>query len=68
MIHYRRILELHDEGISLRGISASTGNSRLKLTAVIGLADIDYCTLIEPLMRNSEPVVTANLLLTVSAG
>ncbi len=27
MIRYRKILELHDEGISLRGIAASTGHS-----------------------------------------
>lgn len=39
MIHYRKILELHDEGISLRGISASTGNSRQKVTEVIELAE-----------------------------
>jgi transposase len=38
MIHYRRILELQDEGISLRGISASTGNSRQKVTEVIQMA------------------------------
>ncbi|WP_255259829.1 hypothetical protein [Lentibacillus sp. CBA3610] len=38
MIHYRKILELHDEGISLRGISVSTGNSRQKVTEVIELA------------------------------
>jgi transposase len=38
MIHYRRILELHDEGISIRGIAASTGNSRQKVTEVIQLA------------------------------
>lgn len=35
MIRYRRILELNEEGISLRGISASTGNSRQKVTEVI---------------------------------
>ncbi|NMD72873.1 IS21 family transposase [Bacillus sp. DNRA2] len=39
MIHYRRILELHDGGISLRGISSSTGNSRQKITEVINLAE-----------------------------
>ena len=39
MIHYRKILELHDEGISLRGITASTGNSRQKVTEVINLAE-----------------------------
>lgn len=39
MIHYRKILELHDEGISLRGIAASTGNSRQKVTEVIRLAE-----------------------------
>ncbi|MGG0891067.1 IS21 family transposase [Cytobacillus horneckiae] len=38
MIHYRKILELHDEGISLRGIASSTGNSRQKVTEVIQLA------------------------------
>lgn len=39
MIHYRKILELHDEGISLRGIAASTGNSRQKVTEVIHIAE-----------------------------
>lgn len=39
MIHYRKILKLHDEGISLRGIAASTGHSRQKVTEVIALAE-----------------------------
>jgi transposase len=39
MIHYRKILELHDEGISRRGIAASTGNSRQKVTEIISLAE-----------------------------
>jgi transposase len=39
VIHYRKILELNDEGISLRGIAASTGNSRQKVTEVIELAE-----------------------------
>jgi len=39
MIHYRKILELYDEGISLRGIAASTGHSRQKITEVIDLAE-----------------------------
>jgi transposase len=39
MIHYRKILELHDEGISFRGIAASTGNSRQKVTEIIELAE-----------------------------
>lgn len=39
MIHYRKILELNDEGISLRGIAASTGNSRPKVTEIIRLAE-----------------------------
>ncbi|ADC48802.1 MULTISPECIES: IS21 family transposase [Alkalihalophilus] len=39
MIKYQKILELHDEGISLRGIAASTGNSRQKVTEVIRLAE-----------------------------
>ncbi|REB05620.1 IS21 family transposase [Sporosarcina sp. BI001-red] len=39
MIQYRKILELQDEGISLRGISASTGNSRQKVTEVLTTAD-----------------------------
>lgn len=38
MIHYRKILELHDEGISMRGISASTGYSRQKVSEVIEMA------------------------------
>jgi hypothetical protein len=39
MIHYRKTLELYDEGISFRGISASIGNSRQKVTEVIQLAE-----------------------------
>ncbi|GEB78528.1 IS21 family transposase [Sporolactobacillus inulinus] len=39
MIHYQRILELHDEGISFRGIAASTGNSRQKVTEIIQRAE-----------------------------
>lgn len=39
MIHYRKILELHDEGISLRGIAASTGNSRQKVTEILAIAE-----------------------------
>lgn len=39
MIQYRKILELHDEGISLRGIAASTGNSCQKVTEAIQLAE-----------------------------
>src|SRR5699024_10787639 len=39
MIHYRKILELHDEGIGLRSIAASTGNSGQKVTEVIRLAE-----------------------------
>ena len=39
MIHYLKILELHSDGISLRGIAASTGHSRQKVTEVIGLAE-----------------------------
>lgn len=39
MIYYRRILELHDEGISFRSIAASTGNSRQKVTEIIQLAE-----------------------------
>lgn len=38
MIHYRKVLELHDKGISFRGNAASTGNSRQKVTEVIELA------------------------------
>lgn len=38
MICYRKILELHDEGFSLRGIAASAGNSRQKVTGIIQLA------------------------------
>lgn len=38
MIRYRKIIELHEEGISLRGIAANTGNSRQKVTEIISLA------------------------------
>src|SRR5690606_27036394 len=39
MIHYGRILELHDEGISLRGIAASTGHSRQTVTQALAQAE-----------------------------
>lgn len=39
MIHYRKILELHHEKISLRGIAVSTGNSRPKVTEIIERAE-----------------------------
>lgn len=39
MIHYQKILELHHEEISLRGIAASTGHSRQKVTEIIRLAE-----------------------------
>ncbi|GEB77716.1 hypothetical protein [Sporolactobacillus inulinus] len=35
MIHYPKILELHNDGIGLRSIAASTGNSRQKIIEVI---------------------------------
>lgn len=49
MIHYRKVLELHDEGISLRGIAESTENSRQKITLIIHLSN-DYCRSIETRM------------------
>ncbi len=39
MIHYRKILELWAEGISLRGIATSTNHSRQKVTEIIQLAE-----------------------------
>ncbi|MCR2823897.1 IS21 family transposase [Lederbergia panacisoli] len=39
MIHYRKILELHHDNISQRGIAASTGNSRPKVMEVIERAN-----------------------------
>ena len=39
MIHYRKILELRAEGLSLRGIAASTNHSRQKVTEIIDLAE-----------------------------
>lgn len=39
MIHYQKILKLHDERIILSGIAASTGNSRQKVTEMIHLAE-----------------------------
>lgn len=49
MIRYRKILEMYDEKISLRGIASSTGNSRQKVTEVIELAEKKglYCPLEE---------------------
>ena len=38
MIQYRRILELQNEGISLRGIAASTGHACQIVTKVVQLA------------------------------
>ncbi|WP_010632830.1 IS21 family transposase [Sporolactobacillus vineae] len=35
MLYYRKVLELHEEGVSLRGIASSTGNSRQKVTEII---------------------------------
>lgn len=44
MIHYRKVLELHDEVINLRGITASTGNSLQKVTEIINFAKKkDWC-------------------------
>ncbi|MCJ7840487.1 integrase [Lederbergia sp. NSJ-179] len=39
MIHYRKILELHHEKISLREIAVSTANSRPKVTEIIERAE-----------------------------
>lgn len=39
MIHYRRILELHGEGLSLRAIAASTGHARQIITEVVQMAE-----------------------------
>lgn len=39
MIHYQKIFELHNEGISLRFITASTSNSHQKVTEVIRLGE-----------------------------
>lgn len=39
MIHYRRILELHGEGLSLRAIAASTGHARQIITEVVQTAE-----------------------------
>lgn len=39
MIYYRKILELRAEGLSLRGIAASTNHSRQKVTEIIDLAE-----------------------------
>lgn len=39
MIYYRKILELRAEGLSLRGIAASTNHSQQKVTEIIDLAE-----------------------------
>ncbi len=38
MLQYRKILELHFQGQSMRNISASTGNSRLTVSEIIHTA------------------------------
>lgn len=38
MLQYRKILELHFQGQSMRNISASTGNSRPKVSEIIQMA------------------------------
>lgn len=39
MLHYRQILEMNHQGISMRNIAASTGNSRPKISEVIKKAE-----------------------------
>ena len=39
MFPYRKILELHSEGVSLRSIATITQHSRQKVTEVIKLAE-----------------------------
>lgn len=39
MLHYRKILELHFQGHSMRNIAASTGNSRPKVAEIIKTAE-----------------------------
>lgn len=39
MFPYRKILELHSEGVSLRSIKTITQHSRQKVTEVIKLAE-----------------------------
>ena len=38
MIQYRKILEMAQEGLSLRTVSASTGHGRPKVTEILQLA------------------------------
>ncbi|MFD2618751.1 hypothetical protein [Terrilactibacillus laevilacticus] len=47
-------MELHNEGISLRGIAASTGNSRQKVTEIICLAERNniWCQALVEICRN----------------
>ncbi len=39
MLQYRKILERHGEGVSIRGIASSTGHSRQKITEIIRRAE-----------------------------
>ena len=39
MFHYRRILEMNGERISIRSIAAANGNSRQKVTEIIRRAE-----------------------------
>ena len=40
MFHYRRILEMNGERISIRSIAAANGNSRQKVTEIIRRAEV----------------------------
>ena len=51
MIQYRKILEMAQEGLSLRTVSASTGHGRPK---------VEYCEQIEPPVRMIEPASAIN--------
>ena len=71
MIQYRKILEMAQEGLSLRTVSASTGHGRPKVTEILQLAkekglecplteEIEYCEQIEPPVRMIEPASAIN--------
>ena len=56
MIQYRKILEMAQEGLSLRTVSASTGHGRPKVTEILH----EYCKCIEPPVRRNEPLNARN--------
>ena len=53
MVHYRKILELHLEGVSQRTISSSTGHSRNIVSEVVQRSKKHKLELLDDTMTNA---------------